>query len=244
MFGLGSLAVAGAKEYAPFPNPDDGYVTDLAGLLSLAQEERLERWLYQTEKSKDVEIIVVTIDSIRDYPGTPNITIEEFAGALFDKYGIGNMPANDGVLLLVARKDRKARIELGDQYERGRDAAAKRIMNRKIMPHFRKDEYAEGITEGVKALIGQFGAMTILPGWLWWILPGSIVVLIPVAVSLFRNGKRGWGWVVVGFIMLLLLLVFWFVRHAATRRSGGLGAGGLGGFGGGFSGGGGATGSW
>ena len=241
LLGLGSQAVAG--DYAPFPSPDEGYVTDLAGLLSNAQEEQIEQWLYQAEKSKGIEIIVVTIRSIKDYPGTPNTTIEEFARALFDKYGIGNMPANDGVLLLVAHKDRKARIELGAHYKHQRDADARRIMNRKIIPCFRRDEYDEGITEGVKALIGGFGGMTILPGWLWWVFPVAIVALIPVAVSLFKNGKRGWGWIVVGLIIVILLLLFWFVQQAAGRF-GRSGAGGLGGFGGGFSGGGGATGSW
>ena len=239
-----------AKDYAPFPNPDDGYVTDLADLLSSEQEEQLENWLLQAEYRNGVEIIVVTIESMHDYPGTPNGTVKRFARALFDTYEIGNMPRNDGVLLLVARHDRKVRIELGAGYGRTRDRDAQRVIDRKILPSFRKDEYAKGITRGVKALVGQFGGVTLLPTWLPWLLGGIAVGLIPVAISLFRNGKRGWGWIVVGLIFILLLALLWTTRRATEHirdqgwGSGGLGAGGLGGFGGGFSGGGGATGSW
>jgi uncharacterized protein len=101
------------KDYSPFPNPGSGYVTDIANVLTLEEEERIERWLWSTESKTGVEIIVVIIDSIRHYPGTPNSSIEPFAMGLFDAYGIGNMPENNGVLLLVAVRDRKARIELG-----------------------------------------------------------------------------------------------------------------------------------
>jgi len=148
----------------------------------------------------------------------------------------------------VARKDRKVRIELGAGYGHRRDRDAQRIVQKKILPSFRKDRYAQGIGRGVRALIREFGSITLLPGWLPWALVGIAVVLIPVAVSLFKNGKRGWGWVVVGLIIVLLLAVFVLTRRTAQylhdHKAGGLGSGGLGGFGGGFSGGGGATGSW
>ena len=69
------------------------------------------------------------------------------------------MPANDGVLLLVARQDRKARIELGAGYGKSRDADAARIMERSILPHFRDDDYGEGITEGVRAIAAELASL-------------------------------------------------------------------------------------
>jgi len=60
------------KTYAPFPTPDSGYVTDLANLLTQNQEEEIEQWLWHVEETSGVEIAVVTINSISDYPGTPN----------------------------------------------------------------------------------------------------------------------------------------------------------------------------
>ncbi|MFW6162583.1 MAG: TPM domain-containing protein [Planctomycetota bacterium] len=147
------------QDYSPFPNPDSGYVTDLAGLLSKDEEERIERWLWRIESKTQVEIIVLTLGSIADYPETPNQSIEAFATGLFNAYGIGNKPRNHGVLLLVARKDRKVRIELGAGYSRDRDADAAGIIQEGILPHFREDEYAEGIIEGVRAIMREFAGV-------------------------------------------------------------------------------------
>jgi hypothetical protein len=144
------------KDYAPFPNPDAGYVTDLAKLLTPAQEAEIERWLWHVERKTGVEMAVVTIGSIHDHPGAPEGSIVEFARALFDKYGIGNLPKNDGVLLLVAHKDRKVRIELGAFYGRDRDADAARIMGRTIIPRFKAGEFPLGIRQGVEELIRVF----------------------------------------------------------------------------------------
>jgi len=105
--------------------------------------------------------------------------------------------------------------------------------------------HVEGVTSGVKAPIGEFGGRVAVPRWLFWAIAGTIVFLIPVAISLFRDGKRGWGWVVLGLILVLVLALIWLGRRVAeTTSDGGPEPGGLGGFGGGFSGGGGATGSW
>ncbi len=236
-------------DYSPFPAPDNGYVTDLADLLTDEEEERIEVWLWQTESRKAIEIAVVTVPSVRHYPGAPSSSIEAFARGLFDSWGIGNMPANDGILLLVARQDRKARIELGAGYGKSRDADAARIMERSILPDFRDDDYSEGITEGVRAIAFEFASLRFgFPRQLAWI-GGAILAGILIAISLFRNGKRGWGWVVVGLIFVLLLFLFRMLqeiaRHMPDSSSSSWSPGGVGGgFGGGFSGGGGATGSW
>lgn len=230
------------KDYSPFPAPDLGYVTDVADLLTREEEERIERWLWQAEKKTGLEVIVVTIDSIKDYPGAPVSSIEKFAQGLFDTYGIGNMPANDGVLLLVAVKDRKARIELGGGYGRARDRDAERIMNNDILPAFRQEDYAAGIRDGVKGILREFGDLRVGPNWPLISVALAIPIVGLITVSLFRNGKRGWGWISVGLLVVLILVLLTLVRQALRhmpRRSGGLG-----GFGGGFSGGGGATGSW
>ena len=243
-----------AKDYAPFPALGPGYVTDLAHLLSNNEREQIQHWLWQVEKKTGVEIAVVTIGSIRDYPGAPNSSIEAFATGLFNKYGIGSLPANNGVLLLVAARDRKARIELGAGYGRARDADAARIISGVIVPRFRKGAYGKGVTEGVKAIAEQFAGQRIMLNWrlLGCLIAVPLVGLI--AYSLFRSGKRGWGWVCAGFLVALTLAVVYMVIKILSILprgsdggwgSGGWSAGGFGGgFGGGFSGGGGATGSW
>ncbi len=240
--------ISSVEDYAPYPQPDSGYVSDHANLLTKEEEEKIERWLWQVEYRSQVEIIVMTINSIKDYPGSKNSSIESFATGLFDTYGIGNMPQNDGVMLLVAKEDRKARIELGAGYGRSRDADAQRIMQKMIVPHFRSDDYVGGITDGTEAIIEEFANMRVgFPWYIVWIIVAAIASLI-IGVSLLKNGKRGWGYVFIGIaIVLILLAIFLVVRilqQMPDSDSDSWGSGGLGGFGGGFSGGGGATGSW
>lgn len=299
-----------AKSYAPYPQPDHGYVTDLAKVLGAQREEAIEQKLGVVEKATGVEIVVVTIGSMSDYPGVPQ-DIETLSRGLFDVYGVGNLPANNGVLLVVAVKDRAARIELGAGYVHARDGDTNRIMQGRIIPRFRQNDYAGGIEAGVDAIVETFakkkgeagkvsgaasgngvverpgesqGIETVPPevvrrghaeDWspvVWGVLGIAGVVL--VVVSLLRHGKRGWGWVVAGLAIVVVLAVvtmiyqlmknsgnrggsYWgssgFGNSFGGRSSGGFsggGSGGLGGggggssFGGGFSGGGGATGRW
>jgi uncharacterized protein len=237
-----SLAV---EQYAPYPQPDSGYVTDAARVLSPAEEERIEQWLKKVEDQTGTEIIVVTIGSIADYPGTDNSSIESFAMALFNRWGIGNRPRNDGVLLLVAIRDRKARIELGGGYSRARDRDAERIMRDVIVPRFRKGDYPGGITAGVKAIVAEFTSMRIGIRWDLIVIPIVVIILLATGISLIKNGRRGWGWVFVGLALLLsLVLVYLVVAMSRASKSSDWAPGGSGGFGGGFSSGGGATGSW
>lgn len=188
---------------------------------------------------------MVTIRSIRDYPGTDNASIENFATALFKQWGIGNLPKNDGILLLVAVADRQARVELGAGYPPSRDADANLIMQKVIVPKFRQGEYARGIKDGVKAIVVEFTDYRIGINWALIVYPLLIIIAIVIAVSLFRHGRTGWGWVVVGLVLLLLLGFLRALKELNRFGSSkGWAAGGLGGFGGGFSKGGGATGSW
>jgi uncharacterized protein len=241
-------ATAGPRDYSPYPAPAPGYVTDLAGVITQQDKDYLNHMIYQTEKKTGVEMVVLTINSIRDYP-TGTYNIEGFAAGLFNKWGIGNLPKNDGVLLLVAVKDRKARIELGGGYGRSRDADAQRIMNRIMVPYFKKNQFSAGIKKGGTGLASEFAHCRWTFAWSVVVITLLIVVAVFVAISLFRSGRRGWGWVVVGIITILvlaLLRILGRLAHEMAESRSGLGSpGGFGGgFGGGFSGGGGATGSW
>ncbi len=237
-----------AKDYAPYPQPGTGYVTDLAGLLTWEEEERIETWLWQVEYRSQVEIIVVTIDSIADFPGSANRSIDSFATGLFDAYGIGNLPKNDGVMLLVARQDRQAKIELGTDWGTAMDGSAQEILSTTILPAFRSDNYAAGIIDGTEAIIVEFADMRVgFPWYMVWLGIGGVVSVL-VGISLILSGRRGWGFVVIGLALIVLLwLIFLavrFIQCMPISPSSDWDAGGEGGFGGGFSGGGGATGDW
>lgn len=232
---------------SPWPKPDRGYVTDLGNLLTKPEEEQIEQWLWKTEEETGVEVAVMTIKSMDDYPNANVTTIEQFAQGMFDHYGIGNLPENDGVLLLVSKLDRKARIELGAGYGRRRDRDASAIMQGTIVPAFQNDNYSEGITDGVKEILHEFAGVRIGLNWPLIMLMGSVPIVGLISFSLFKNGKRGWGWVCVGLLAVILFAIFRMIGRAANDAgdSGSWSSGGFGGgFGGGFSGGGGATGSW
>ncbi|MBW3670334.1 MAG: TPM domain-containing protein [Acidobacteria bacterium] len=237
------------ESYAPWPEPDSGYVTDRAGVLTSSEEERIEQWLIRVETKTEIEIIVVTLRSIADYPGTDNSTIETFATGLFNEWGIGNVPRHDGILLLVAVDDRDVRVELGRGYGENRNADASEIIREVILPQFRNEDYAAGITDGTRAIIEEFTSLRIGFRWDLVLLPVVVVALLLIGMSLLKNGKKGWGWVVIGLaLVLLLFFVYLLITLARTKsqygHSSGWSAGGSGGFGGGSSSGGGASGSW
>jgi len=238
---LSPPATAEEKDYSPYPQPDAGYVTDHANLLSDEEELRLERWLLQVEEKSNVEIIVVTINALSEYPGSNNYSIEGFANSLFNTYGIGNMPKNDGVLLLVSKNDRKARIELGKHYGYSSNSDATEIMQNVIIPQFKKGNYPAGITNGTEAIIEEFAGMRVTFAWdiVGFGVAGLLCFII--GISLLLSGKKGWGYVFIGIAIILILWALYLLKE--INRHSDI-AGGSGGFGGGSSGGGGATGSW
>jgi len=250
---VSSSAFAEEKEsYAPYPYPDSGYVTDKAMFLSAKDEVELERWLLQVEKETGIEIIVVTIESMSQYGGDSSVSIQDFAKGMFNAYGVGNLPKNDGVLFLVSKNDRKARIELGEHYGHRRDSAVHAIMQEDIIPRFKEGDFASGIKDGTTALIEEFAGMSpVFPIYVVWYSVAGIAFLL-LGFSLVFQGKRGWGYVFIGIgiiCLLLALLIFKALVEASYRSNrGGFRGGSFGGFGGGFgggsSGGGGATGSW
>jgi len=235
---------ANSTDYYPYPQPDAGYVSDYANLLSAEEESRMERWLLQVEEKSKVEIIIVTINSLSDYIGAENDSVETFATALFNSFGIGNVPKNDGVLLLISKNDRKARIELGQYYGHSRDNDSSRIMQKIIIPQFKRGDYEKGITNGTEAIIEEFAGMRVtFPWYIVWVSIAGLTCLL-IGLSCIRNGKRGWGYVFIGIAIILFLLAIYLLKYAQQQRHTSSSSGGSGGFGGGSSGGGGASGSW
>lgn len=275
---VGMLSTAKAVErgitprssYIPYPAWSGGYVTDEAGVFTTTAKDSLEEQLWNIERQTSVEMAVLTLHSWKDYPQVPAVSIEDFGKKAIEFYGIGTARANNGILLIVCVKDRQARIALGSNYGRGRDADAEVIMQKEILPYFRQGEYSAGIFQGVHKIDARIVRGYRLPYRYQFDLSGDflieagLILLIPLvifaAVSLYREGKTGWGWVILGCLIILLLIVLQFLkvvlnfgmtrsndwggsgRHFGSYTRGGGSS--SGGFGGGSRGGGGATGSW
>ncbi|WP_166415651.1 TPM domain-containing protein [Cochlodiniinecator piscidefendens] len=135
-----------------FPEYDDVYVNDYANLISAEDEEVLQRTLQILKADNDIEMTVLTVPSWRDYRGGYP-TLDRFATALFNHWGIGHNERNDGILVLVAQSEREIRIELGAGYPESYDRRAEQIIEQSFLPAFRADAYSRGIRQGVSSLV-------------------------------------------------------------------------------------------
>jgi len=125
-----------------------GFVNDYAGLMSENEKQALEAKLVQFEKDSSNEVTVATIPSLEDD------TIENFAVKLFEDWKIGKAKNDNGVLLLVARDDRKMRIEVGYGLEGAlTDAQSWYIIDDIMKPAFREENYYAGIDQAVDKII-------------------------------------------------------------------------------------------
>ncbi|NVO30880.1 TPM domain-containing protein [Hymenobacter lapidiphilus] len=251
--GLLLLAlVATAQDVPPRPNPPR-LVNDLAGMLRPDEVDQLERKLVAYNDSTSSQIAVVTVPSLGDYD------IFDYAQKLYQAWGIGQKSNNNGVLLLVAKQERKARIHTGYGLEGAiPDAISKRIISNTIVPAFKQERYYDGLNRATDQLIslaqGEYKADQTTrqrasdddsgSGITFWLVIGVLILFI-----LFRNrgggsgGRRNRGF---GGSMIPPLIFGDFSGGRGTfgGGGGGFGGGGFGGFGGGSSGGGGASGSW
>lgn len=223
-----------------------GRVVDRAEMLSPAAEARLVQMLQAHEQASTEQLVVVTLPDLQGFP------IEDFGYQLGRHWGIGQQGEDNGALLIVARDERKVRIEAGYGLEgRLTDAESSFIINRIITPAFRQGDFQAGIVNGAAAMIQVLGGQ-------------------PMAVARAQQPaaqeKPNPG--LVGLLFLLMWLVVFFIGSRGGRGGrggaalvgaallgatmggrgggfggGGFGGGGFGGGGGGF-GGGGASGGW
>ena len=240
---------ASAVEIDLEPPGDREFIRDLAGLLDPGAQERIRKVCDSLLTDKATPIIVITIESMAKYGGE-GMRIETFATLLFDQWGIGHATLgkqewDTGILLLVSRDDRKARIELGGGWGRREDALCRQIMDQQIIFYFKQGQFSGGIVAGVEAL-DKMGRKLELPtrSRPWWHY-ALVVVFIGLAVftivSLIRNGSSGWAWVFWGVVFAIVGTILYQMMTSRSNDGNGFGGGS---FGGGSSGGGGATGSW
>ena len=232
--------VAGAQEISyPTKPSNQHFWVDNASLIDSSDASAIDQMASALLKDEQVALYVVTIDSLERY-GASQYSIENYAARLFDHWGIGFSDRNYGVLLLVSKGDRRARIELGADWAHDYDVDAQKIMDTLIIPSFKAGNFSSGIAKGVEGLNSMARGLALPPRVQPpWLVPTVIVLFVLtflVAISLIKSGRQGWGW------SLLAVLGVTLAYLLATGR--GYGTGSSGGFGGGSSGGGGASGGW
>jgi uncharacterized protein len=224
---------------------DREFVRDLADMIDASDEEQIRKLSGKLLKAKTTPILVVTIRSMAEHGGE-GMRTETFTRFLFDQWGLGHekrrgQPWNTGILLLVSKKDRKARIELGAGWGRKKDALCSKIMKEQIVARFKKGDFSGGIRAGVESLDKMARGLKLptraRPWWHWGLVVAFIGLAIFTGVSLYRRGAKGYAWIFWGVVLAILgYLLYSFLTRRGSFSGGS--------FGGGFSGGGGATGSW
>jgi uncharacterized protein len=232
------LAVAAVAQVFPALS---GRIVDQANVISVSARQTIEPKLVDLEAKSGIQLVVATVNSLEGQE------IEPYANALFRKWQLGEKAKNNGVLLLVAPKERRVRIEVGYGLEGTlTDALSKVIITNAITPRFKTGDFSDGISRGIDDII------TVLttdasewekrPSLRLDNHPASdpinwIVVLIVIVVVILLIVSPGFRWFFFNVVLDILL---------SSGSSGSGGSSGGGGFsgGGGSSGGGGASGSW
>jgi uncharacterized protein len=244
------LAAASALGSSAFPAdtlppPPAHYFNDYAGLVSAADAQRLDAKLKAFDEQTSNQVVVAV------FPELPSASLEDFTIRTAQSWRAGREKLDNGVVLFVFVKERKARIEVGYGLEGALpDVTASHILQEQLTPRFRAGDYAGGLEAAIDAILaatrGEYKAAPTEPTAMGWALT-LLMLLLFGSIFLFviwiayKNRKawatyRGSGWGTGGG---------WGSGGGGgwTGSSGGGWGGGGGSFGGGgFSGGGGSFG--
>ncbi|MDD2828766.1 MAG: TPM domain-containing protein [Sulfuricurvum sp.] len=143
-----SLVFIGVYAFAEPKFPElTGRVVDEAGLLSKAQEQSLADMSGTIERDSTVQVVVVTLKSLDGYD------IAEYGYQLARYWKVGQRDEDNGILIMIAPKDRKVRIEIGYGLEAFiTDAEAYEMIQSKMLPRFKEKDVYSGIRDTIDAI--------------------------------------------------------------------------------------------
>ncbi|HZI89898.1 MAG TPA: TPM domain-containing protein, partial [Candidatus Polarisedimenticolia bacterium] len=145
---MGSLATARHAAARTWPQPQ-GWTSDLAGILDTASRDSIDALAQEVKEKTGAEIAVVT---------TPDLGGEEIdpaAEELYKAWGIGSKSKDEGVLILLAQKERRVRIEVGYGLEGILpDGLCGSIIRRVMGPDLGQDRFGPGLLQGTRAVAG------------------------------------------------------------------------------------------
>lgn len=258
LVGVGQVV---AEELLPLPKLT-GHVVDLTASLTSEQQNRLETRLKLLEQQKGSQLAVLIL------PSTAPEDIAQFGIRLAEAWKLGRKNIDDGAIFMVAKNDKKVRIEVGYGLEGAiPDAIAKRVLAEQVTPHFKQGDFATGISAGVEQLARLIEGETLPPpldntasqpetseGWFMLLLFGGVAMGSVLTLLLGRltggllaglsSGLIAALVIGTGMAILIGILVFFMVGIQRSQFGGWSSGGGSwgSGSGGGFSGGGGSFG--
>lgn len=248
--------------FAQFNIPDkpefQTSVYDYANLLSVGEKKSLETKLIRYSDTTSTQIVIAII------PSTKGENINYLGAQWGEKWGIGQAKEDNGILILLATQDRRIAINTGYGIEYLlTDALSKRIIEREIIPFFKRNDYPGGLNRGAEAIFevlkGEYkgsrqpNKKESNSGFIFFLI--IIFIIILIAISKNRRNGGGKGGNRLDSRDLLEAIILSNMGRGSYRRGsssgwggssgGSFGGGGFGGgFGGGGFGGGGASGGW
>ena len=221
-----------------FPKPT-GAVNDFAGLIGAEYKNRMEALAEEVLEKTGTAMVAATVETVGDNDPA------DYANRLYQAWGIGRKGEDKGVLIFLAARERRVRIETGYGVEGIiPDGLAGGVLDRYAVPYFRQGDYGRGFYEtmaSVSLVLAKAAGVTLTgvsrPAAKPVAVdrtPGIVQLLFFLAAAFFLLGTRQ------GRAMLPWLLLMMTSGGRGGGGFGGFGGGGFGGFGGGSSGGGGA----
>ncbi|NDA64850.1 MAG: GTP-binding protein, partial [Chitinophagia bacterium] len=129
------------------PVPTDIPIVDTTGTLTFEQKNSLAASIAESRAKTSNQIAILMIPSLE------NDSLEEYSIKVAREWGIGTKDKNNGVLIFIAKNDRKIRIEVGYGLEGAlTDAKSSQIIRNVITPEFRQDKYFEGLSAGLQSI--------------------------------------------------------------------------------------------
>ena len=190
-----------------------GYVNDFAHVIDAGSAAQIEAYCGNVERATGAQFAIVTVDSLEDEP------VEDVAVRLFKEWGIGKKGTDEGLLLILAIKDHKNRIEVGYGLEPViTDGYAGGVL-RGIRPILRQGNYGGALLAAAQQL-GQHVAEA----------KGVAIEGQPLRQTRSRDSDGGGGGIIAIFIFFLALVALFRLFSGRGGRGGTGGGSGLGGF--------------
>jgi uncharacterized protein len=218
-FLLALLAfAAGAQGVLPIPELN-ARVIDQTGALDAIQRKGLEDKLAAFEQKKGTQIVMLLV------PTTQPEDISSYANRVANTWKIGRKEVGDGVVVIVAKDDRKVRIEVAKTLEGALpDLAAKQIIDEAITPRFKQNDFAGGLQAAADQLIARISgeALPAPPqpkaqaersggneGFDWFDLAIFLFFAVPIGGGLLRGmmGRKLGSLVTGGGVGLIAMLI-------------------------------------
>jgi len=214
------------------PSEPVGHVSDFADMLTTGERQQLEQKLRNYRDTTTTVVAIATLQSLN------GISVDEAGTTLFNKWDLWQDDKNNGVLILIAKEERKMRIEVGYGLEGAiPDVMAGRIIREVLSPNFKRGNYYQGFDRATSAIID--------------LASGEFSGQLAESNSSEDNDMASF----IIFILFVIFVVYSSARKGGGKRNGKrrrrtMGSGGFiflgggGGFGGGSSGGGGGFGGF